>query len=52
VLLADTLMERLEQFAPDKRDSAALAAIAALCPVCRARREVEAIASASTVHRA
>jgi hypothetical protein len=39
VLLADTLMERLEQFAPELRDSAALLMIASLCPRCRDRRE-------------
>ena len=38
VLLADELIARLEEFAPELRDSAALLAIAALCPVCYERR--------------
>jgi hypothetical protein len=42
VLLADTLTERLGQFAPELRDSAALLAIASLCPVCAARRKRDA----------
>jgi hypothetical protein len=40
VLLANTLMQRLEQFAPaELRDSAALLMIASLCPRCHARCE-------------
>jgi hypothetical protein len=42
VLLADTLMTRLEEFAPELREGVAPMVIAALCPICRGRRRRKA----------
>jgi hypothetical protein len=39
VLLADTLMDRLEHFAPEMREGIAPTLISRLCPVCAARRQ-------------
>jgi hypothetical protein len=44
VRLVDTLMNRLEAFAPELREGVAPMAIAALCPRCYARRKKKALA--------
>ena len=44
VRLANTLLERLELFTPEHRDHTAGKVIAALCPICHARRKAKALA--------